>query len=462
VVPLDYDHPDRGSITLALMRRSANDQAHRIGSLFLNPGGPGVSGYRLPTIPTRFLQQRVADRFDLIGFDPRGVARSTPLRCFLTEEDADAVFARLELLIPLTPQEERQTLDALRDYWGFCDRFAGPLLDEMSTKNVALDLDRLRAAVGDVTLNYVGLSYGTMIGATYVNLFPDRSRAIVLDANIDPDLRTHDGLEYMRQRAGGFELAVDAFLRRCAAAGTACAFSAGDPRAKYDELRAHLRGVGPITLPDGTVVTFETFVDAIVGAGVFQAAALAPMARALQELYDVLHPPAPVDTRAVRTLLGKPDVRPHLAQDTPYTGTDVNPAVSCTDEPYRIRPNQISPLADRWERQLPTFGRLYAWANPAGCVYAPLGHRDVYSGPWHRRTPNPVLLFGNFYDPATPFAFSERLAGELGNSRLVGVDAFGHTILGRSTCTGDIASTYLLELRLPGPGTVCQPDVQPF
>jgi pimeloyl-ACP methyl ester carboxylesterase len=166
VVPLDYDHPDRGSITLALMRRSANDQAHRIGSLFLNPGGPGVSGYRLPTTPTRFLQQRVADRFDLIGFDPRGVARSTPLRCFLTEEDADAVFARLELLIPLTPQEERQTLDALRDYWGFCDRFAGPLLDEMSTKNVALDLDRLRAAVGDVTLNYVGLSYGTMIGAT--------------------------------------------------------------------------------------------------------------------------------------------------------------------------------------------------------------------------------------------------------------------------------------------------------
>ncbi|HET9143654.1 alpha/beta hydrolase [Actinophytocola sp.] len=466
VVPLDHDRPNRGSINLALMRRAGNDQANRVGSLFLNPGGPSGSGYRLPTIGQLIFQPAVLDRFDLIGFDPRGVARSTPLRCFATQEDANAVFSRMALL-PITRQEERSTLDALRDYGRFCATFAGPLLEEMSTENVARDLDLMRAAVGDAQLNYLGFSYGTLIGATYVNLFPNRSRAIILDGNVDPNLRLHDGLEYDRQRTNGFEIALDAFLSRCDAVGAACAFSEGSPRAKFDELRNHLRRNGPITLPDGTVVAIDVFTDTVSGT-LYDLTALADLAEALQGLYDVIHPPAAAQRRAVssqavqtvlsKAKLGRLDIRP----DTPYTADDSYAAVNCTDKPFRHNANRVPSIADQWERQMATFGRYQAWADPAICPNWPLRDRDVYSGPWNRRTPNPVLLYGNYYDPATQYEFARRMSRELGNAHLVSADAFGHTILGFSTCTDNIATNYLISLRLPGPGTVCHPNTPPF
>jgi pimeloyl-ACP methyl ester carboxylesterase len=471
VVPMDYRHPNQGTINLALMRRQANDQTNRIGSLFLNPGGPGGSGYRLPTIGQLIFQPQVMDRFDLIGFDPRGVARSTPLRCFLTQEDADAVFNRMALL-PITRQEERDTNAALKDYGRFCDRFAGPLLEHMSTQNVARDLDVLRAAVGDKQLNYLGFSYGTLIGATYVNMFPKNSRAIILDGNVDPDLRLHDGLEYDRQRTNGFEISLDAFLTRCDTVGKACAFSDGSPRAKFDELRDQLRNVGPITLPDGTVVEIGPFINLVTGT-LYDPSQLAPLAEFLQAMWDVIHPSptaqiAPsVAAQAFQTLkknsgLGRLDLRPSYGLDTPYTADDSYPAVNCTDKPFRNRPSQTPAIADRFERQLPTFGRFLAWSDPAICPNWPLEDRNVYSGPWNRRTPNPVLVYGNFYDPATQYEFAKRMARELGNGFLVSADAFGHTILGFSTCTDTIASKYLIDLKLPGPGTVCPPNVQPF
>jgi pimeloyl-ACP methyl ester carboxylesterase len=471
VVPMDHRHPNRGTINLALMRRAANDQANRIGSLFLNPGGPGGSGYRLPTIGQLLVQPAVLDRFDLIGFDPRGVARSTPLRCFLTQEDADAVFSRMALL-PISRQEERDTNAALRDYGQFCNRFAGPLLEHMSTENVARDLDVLRAAVGDSQLNYLGFSYGTLIGATYVNLFPKSSRAIILDGNVDPNLRLHDGLEYDRQRTNGFELSLDAFLARCDAVGVPCAFSDGSPRAKFDELRDHLRNVGQITLPDGAVMEIGPFTDLVTGT-LYDTGSLAALAELLQALWNVIHPSptaqlAPsVAAQAFQKLqqnkaLGRQDIRPTFALDTPYAADDSYPAVNCTDKPFRNRPSQLPRIADQFERQLPTFGRFLAWSDPAICPNWPLEHRDVYSGPWNRRTPNPVLVYGNFYDPATQYEFTRRMVRELGNGFLVSADSFGHTILGFSTCADTIATKYLIDLKLPGPGTVCPSNVQPF
>jgi pimeloyl-ACP methyl ester carboxylesterase len=466
VVPLDYDRPNLGTINLALMRRAANNAATRIGSVFLNPGGPGGSGYRFPTIAGLIFQQPVLERFDVVGFDPRGVARSTPLRCFLTQEDANAVLGRAALL-PLRQQEERDTLGAYRDLGQFCARFAGPLLEEMSTGNVARDLDQLRAAVGDQQLNYLGFSYGTLIGATYVNLFPQRSRAIILDGNVDPNLRLHDGREYDRQRSNGFEIALDAFLQRCDAVGDRCGFSDGNPRARFNELRTYLGRTGPITLPNGTVVTLPTFVDLVAGT-LYVPEDLAPLAMFLQAMWDVIHPPAfaaaaTISAQTVESLqanrkLGVRDVRP----DTPFTSDNTYEAVNCTDKPFPRRPNQIPGLADQWDRQLPTFGRYLAWADPAVCATWPLRDRDVYSGPWNRRTPNPVLVYGNYYDPATQYEFSRRMTRQLGNAQLVSVDAFGHTILGFSTCTDTIATNYLIELRQPGPGTVCPPNAQPF
>jgi pimeloyl-ACP methyl ester carboxylesterase len=468
-VPLDHDRPNLGTINLALMRRAANNPAAKIGSLFLNPGGPGGSGYRMPKSGKTLFEPQVLDRFDLIGFDPRGVARSTPLRCFATAEDADAVFGRMHPL-PVTPSDEATTLKALKDYGQFCKRFAGPLLEHMSTKDVARDLDVMRQAVGDTKLTYVGFSYGTLLGATYVNLFPSKARAIVLDGNVDPNLRLHDGVEYDRQRTGGFELALDAFLAECDAVGTACAFT-GDAREKYDAVRDHLRNVGPITLPDepDDFVVDEATLTGTVAGTLYNPAMFTQLADMLQQLWAMINPAASARssiTLTARTFqalqagtqMGKADILP----DTPYTSDDSYLAVNCSDKPFDNRPSGIPALADKWERQMPSLGRYLAWGDPASCPTWPVRDPDRYRGPWNKRTENPVLVFGNFYDPATQYEFSRRMSKQLGNARLVSVDSFGHCVLGDSTCTDLIAADYLINLKVPSPGVVCNPDVQPF
>jgi pimeloyl-ACP methyl ester carboxylesterase len=465
-VPLDHAHPKLGTIDLALMRRAANDQAHRVGSLFLNPGGPGGSGFGMPKSGRNIFEPQVLDRFDLIGFDPRGVARSTPLRCFVTQEDADDVFGRMAAL-PVTAQEEQSTIKAYKDYGKFCGRFGGALLDHMATKDVAQDLDTLRAAVGDKKLTYVGFSYGTMLGATYVNMFPKNARAIILDGNVDPQLRVNDGVEYDRQRTdGGFQYSFENFLTRCDQ-DPDCAFT-GNARQKFTALHDYLRNVGPITLPDGTVADEGLVISTITGV-LYSPDDFGELAKMLQALYDASHPAAAhkaaatLSTAEIKSLKaaakqGKLDIRP----DSPYTSDDSYFAVNCADKPFNNTIGDLPRIADKWERTIPDFGRYLAWGDPAGCPVWPVQDADAFRGPWNHRTDTPVLLFGNYYDPATQYKFAQRMSRELGNARLVSVDSFGHCILGGSQCTDKIAADYLTDLTLPGPNTVCHPDVEPF
>jgi pimeloyl-ACP methyl ester carboxylesterase len=463
-VPLNHDKPKQGTINIALMRRAATNQAARIGSLFLNPGGPGGSGFRMPKSGANIFEPQVLDRFDLIGFDPRGVARSTPLRCFATQEDADEVFGRVAPL-PVTAQEEAATLRAIKDYGQFCKRFAGPLIEHMSTKDVARDLDVLRQGVGDAKLNYVGFSYGTLLGATYVNMFPNKTRAIILDGNVDPTLRLLDGVEYDRQRTNGFEIALAGFLSRCDQAGAGCAFS-GDARHKYDTLRNYLRQNGTITLSDGSVVTEADLTGTVAGV-LYSPSDFVPLAQALQELWEAINPStaarSTVTGQTFQSLLtGAQQGRADILPDTPYTSDDSYFAVNCADKPFNNRPSEMPAIADKWERQMPDFGRYQAWSDPAFCPSWPVKNADAYRGPWNKRTDNPVLVFGNYYDPATQYEFAKRMSKQLGNARLVSVDSFGHCILGDSKCTDVIAADFLVNLKTPGPGTVCHPDVQPF
>ncbi len=168
-VPLDYGQPQGGSISLAVVRQPATDQAHRIGSLFLNPGGPGGSGVDFTIFAGPFLfTPEVRARFDLVGFDPRGIARSTALRCFGTSRQWGPIFT--PFAFPLTPEEEQIWMAADLFLVDACAQRGGAIIDHMSTANVARDLDVLRAAVGDSKLSYYGVSYGSFLGQTYANM----------------------------------------------------------------------------------------------------------------------------------------------------------------------------------------------------------------------------------------------------------------------------------------------------
>lgn len=452
-VPIEHDRPWRGGIELALMKRLADDPLRRIGSLFTNPGGPGNSGFLPIREAARKYRPEVLRRFDVIGFDPRGVGRSAPLRCFTSAEDKEATLAGF-VSVPITVGEIAKDLAIRRDYARACRREAGQLLYHMSTKDTARDLELLRAAVGDRRLNYLGYSYGTLLGATYTAMYPRNTRAMVLDGNVDPLLRTNDGIEHERLHGEAFEFALNAVLERCAAAGTNCAFASGNPRAKFAELRGFLRWHS-LRMPDGTVIRRDDFVEGVAEA-MWDQDSFAPLMRQLDTAYAVLH--------GDRQATGSVSLLSGSASRSRYTGDDSYFGVNCSDKPFPPSQAPVPILASAWEFRAPTFARWQAFDDFAQCsVWPAAASADRYSGPWRNRAENPVLTFGNSYDPATPYAFSRKMTRLLGKARLVRVHAFGHTILGgRSKCADRIASEYLVNLRLPAEGTVCEPEHQPF
>jgi pimeloyl-ACP methyl ester carboxylesterase len=462
-VPIDHDNAGLGTIDIALLKRAARTPGHRIGSVFLNPGGPGGSGLTMPIGGQYYFQPPVLDRFDLIGFDPRGVGQSNPLRCFTTQEDAEEVFGA-QVAVPLSRAEISGTLASYRDYGRFCRNNAGSLLNHMSTKDVVRDLDTLRAAVGDRKLTFVGFSYGTLIGSTYAAMFPKQSRAIVIDGNVDPALRTSDGVQYDRERAQGFEISLDGFLERCDQVGAKCAFSDGNPRAKFDELREHLRKQ-PITIPGAAAVDINSFTGGVSGA-LYSPAAFPGLAEDLQALYNALHPAGvQAQTLQAKPLKALTPGKQGLADqnpDSPYTSDDSYFAVNCSDKPFKIKQEQVPDIAAKWERESRTFGRYQAFADTAACPVWPAKKPDAYRGPWRAKTDVPVVVVGNYYDPATQYRFAQRMAAELGNTRLLSVDAFGHCILGDSLGVDQAVADYLTDLKVPAGGQVFQPNVQPF
>src|SRR6478752_5937212 len=184
-VPLDYSRPGGSTISLAVARLPATDPAHRIGSLVLNPGGPGGSGviYTVTAGPDLYTPE-VRARFDLVGFDPRGIASSSALRCFGNDKPWAGVFTPFPF--PSTDDELAQWIAADSTLVNACDQRGGAIADHMATADVARDMDSLRAALGDSKLTYAGVSYGSYLGVTYANLFPDRVRALVVDGVLDP------------------------------------------------------------------------------------------------------------------------------------------------------------------------------------------------------------------------------------------------------------------------------------
>ena len=425
-VPLDYDKPSGEQISLAVIRRPADDPSRRIGSLFVNNGGPGNSAVDFVRRDAEAVYSpEVLARFDVIGMDPRGVGGSTPVRCGFLEALPP---------FPVGHDEERAFADAKAELGQRCLARSGDLLDHLSSANVARDLDRLRAAVGDPKLSFVGHSYGTVVGATYANLFPGRVRAIVLDSVLDPAAYTR-GLGPMSLRVGSQRATSDTlrfFLESCKAAGERCAFSAGDPVAEFDRLMTRLRE-GPVL-----GFTYAQAVDGVRGALSFP-----PVWASLA-----------AELAAVRD--GAPASRLAAEEDEGQAALE---AIACseTDNP---RDPRVWPLAARIADHLtPYFGSPWAYVTQA-CATWPAFDRDRYTGPFDRKAG--LLVVNARYDAFSSLTRARKVADAMG-ARLLTVEGPGHTLEATdSACADHAVERYLVAGKLPAKGAVCAQDSTPF
>lgn len=464
-VPLDYDRPQGAQISLALIRLPASDPTHKLGSIFLNPGGPGGSGVDFVREIGRLLfTDQVRARFDLVGFDPRGIIRSTPLRCFATLEQAIAVLP--PLAFPVTRAEERIWIQSDRQLAAACAQRGGPIIDHMATADAARDLDLLRRAVGDRRLSYVGYSYGSYLGTTYANLFPSKVRALTVDGVLDPIAWSTGGDEQartlpfstrLRSDQGAYATLLE-FFRLCDRGGPNCAFSAGDPQRRYAALAGRLRGE-PAQLPDGqggTVpFTYNDLVAVTLGA-MYAPDAWPDLAAFLQQLDQLTRPQAAAAAlQTLRVRLGA------YHEDYPNF-VEGAPGVFCSDSDNPDRVSAWARAARAADRRFPYFGRPWTWISSI-CQPWPGRDTDRYVGPWTRRTANPVLVVGNRFDPATRYQGAVAVANLLPRSRLLTLAGWGHTsLLAGSSCVNAYTSRYLLTTQVPPVGTVCRPDVVPF
>ena len=470
--PLDYDHPRGAQIALSLIRLPATDPAHRIGSLLINPGGPGGSGVDFVRAAGAYYPASVRARFDLVGFDPRGIYRSSPLLCFDSLEQAVASLPPFPF--PQTPAEERQQKAADARLAAACASHGGAIRDHMSSADAARDLDLLRRVLGDRKLTYLGYSYGSLLGQNYANLFPDNFRALVIDGVVDPIAwSTGRGAQASTTPVGtrigsadGARATLGEFFRLCDAAGSDCAFSGGASK-RFDALAAKLRGHPAPVIDPGTGQTITFTYNDLIGmtlGDLYQAAVWPDLASILAYL-DGQVSPAVLGEKlaAIRTRFG---LTANPAATAAYYANEVegSPGVACSDtlNPRSFAAWQQS--ADRNERQYGYFGRVWNWTWSSCRVWPSGAGQDRYLGPWTTRTSAPVLVVGNYFDPATRYQGAVTASQLLPNSRLLSYAGWGHAafFIAFNTCVNDNVSNYLITGRTPPAGTVCQPAGSPF
>ena len=457
-VPLDYRHPGGAKISIAVVRHLATDPARRLGSLFINGGGPGEQIEGLlgfyPSLPAV-----MRARFDIVVFDPRGFGFSTAVRCFRSAAAEQQFLSGLPPF-PVGVKQDAQWEQTWARFDARCAKANGALLDHDTSADVARDMDLLRAAVHDPVLNYLGVSYGTGLGASYANLFPARVGRMILDANLDPVAwTTPDGnLPYAMRLGIDQAQAADmtAFLNLCGqATKAACAFSAGTPAATHAKWHTLLRRLKshPITL--GNPPHTFTYADAFEVVDLTTVSAWQQGAVQLQRLWkaSATAAAAPAPSRSTAT-----------SNSTPvYTGTEQTLAVGCADGPDPRNVSAYPAAAKLANARSGGWGVAVVWAAEPCARWPGNGARDRYKGPWKRPTANPILLLGITRDAVLPYRDDLAMAHDLARARLLTIRGYGHTELANpSTCATHYELRYLQTGALPPAGTVCQQDGTPF
>ncbi len=439
-VPVDYANPEAAQASLALIRFPATGD--KIGSLVINPGGPGESGIEAATSLLEGLPPQVRQRFDLVGFDPRGVGSSTP--AVWCNSDADNDRQRADPQVDYSPEGVEHIESLTKEFIQRCiDKMGNDFLANVGTQSVAKDLDALRAALGDDKLNYLGYSYGTRIGAAYAEAYPDKVRAMILDGAVDPNA---DPIQADIDQAEAFQKAFNDYAADCAKDAT-CPLGT-DPAKSVDVYRGL---VDPLV--DTPLKTKDPrglgYTDAIVGT---------IMALYSPNLWKHLTQGLTEMTKGRGdTMLALADMYMRRDPQGHYTNaTDARIAVNCVDQPA-VKDRQKVIDEDRRLREVAPFmsyGDFTGHAPLSTCAFWPVpptGNPHVAHAPGLP----PVLVISTTGDPATPYQAGVDLAKQLGGGLLT-YKGTQHTVAFQGEqCVDDYVANYLVDLKLPPAGATC-------
>ncbi|GAB3002132.1 alpha/beta hydrolase [Mycobacterium bourgelatii] len=447
-VPVDYNHPDGDVATLALIRFPATGD--KIGSLVINPGGPGESGIEAALGLFQSLPKQIHERFDLVGFDPRGVAASRP--AIWCNSDADNDRQRTEPQVDYSPEGVARMENETKEFIQRCvDKMGKNFLANVGTVNVAKDLDAIRAALGDEKLTYLGYSYGTRIGSAYAEAFPQRVRAMILDGAVDPNA---DPIEADLRQAKGFQDAFDDYAADCAGKDLKCPL--GTDPAKAVEVYHSL--IDPLVDPDDLWKSRPaktndprglSYSDAIVGTimALYSPNLWHYLTEGLAELAD-----GRGDTMlALADMYMRRDSKGHY-----NNSTDARVAINCVDQPpVTDRARVIE--EDRRSRELAPFlsyGSFTGHAPLGTCAFWPV---PPTSTPHAVSAPGlpPTVVVSTTHDPATPYQAGVDLANQLRGSLLT-YNGTQHTVVFQGEpCVDDYAVAYFIDGKTPPPGAKC-------
>ncbi|MBU6202086.1 MAG: alpha/beta hydrolase [Acidobacteria bacterium] len=433
-VPYSYEEPTIGTFSLHVKMRPAGDASGRIGSMLVNPGGPGFGGSSLATNANYYFSSSLLEVFDIVAWDPRGTGLSTPaIDCI---DDYDPYFG---LDSPPETEEERIALiDATSDFNARCSERSGEILPWVSTRASAQDMDSLRRALGEDRITYFGFSYGSELGGTWATMFPGTVRAAVLDGASDPN---EPPVQQALNQAAGFERTLDSFLAACSADATCEFHNGGDAEGAFDRLFVAIDERPLATSPGRTVVT--------------QGVAYTAVAQAMYA--DYLWPELERALAAAQRgdgsgLLKLYDEYYQRKPDGTY-GNELEAflAISCLDNRDATTVEEVEAEVDRFVEVAPRFGANFAYGY--ACALWPVPAADAVAVT--AKGAGPIVVVGTTGDAATPLESTKRLAASLDDGRLVVVEANQHTGYGVNQCVIDAVDRYLIALRLPEDGLVC-------
>jgi pimeloyl-ACP methyl ester carboxylesterase len=436
-VPVSYDNPSGERLSLTVTRVRHRDRVDPLGSLVLLSGGPGQSGLDLASTAVTLLPVGLLKRFDLVAYDPRGVGESAPINCGTEPDDPE-----LEKPIDMRTAAGLAVVAAShRRYATVCATELGVRAGAFSTTAAVRDLDLVREMVGDERLTAIGYSYGAKVGAQYAHRFPDRVRALVLDAPSDPrtDLATT-----ARHQVRGFEAAFDVYAAPCASRPNCPRL--GDPRRFVSDLvgRAFANPIPSRRAQDTKPATGYDVLGAVV-ASLYEDARWPDLD---EGLYEARYGDAGTLFALAESVSGSPVTDPNAPDPQ-----DANFVINCTDAAPGPTDVEVMAAATAMVEESPLFGPSMAqqlvgcreWAVP----------RVVLELPTAPSTSAPVVVVGTVHDPATPYAGAVSMTEVLGRATLLTYEGDGHTAVGRSACVDAYVERYLVHLQVPPVGARC-------